>query len=161
VEVNPKLSDIFPLPNEAKRLQFFLGDWNAEGSLTFQGRPFKVKGLWKFTSAAAGWGILNIGKMDIEGLGAYEEVDILGFDPGEKMFHFFSVTNTGAARDHKGRWLDDNTISVFHEALQEGRTYTEEIEVKITSPREFTVHERDSLDSQVITTMDVTIRRQN
>lgn len=161
MEINRKLSAIFPLPNEARRLQFFLGDWNAEGSLTFQGRPFKVSGSWKFTSAAAGWGILNIGKLDIEGLGAYEEVDILGFDPGEKMFHFFAVTNTGAARDHKGRWSDDNTFSVLHEALQDGKTYREEIEVKIMSPIEFTVHERDTLDSQTVTTIDVTVKRQN
>jgi hypothetical protein len=97
--------------------------------------------------------------MDIEGLGAYEEVDILGFDPGEKMFHFFAVTNTGAARDHKGRWLDDKTFSVFHEALQDGKIYREEIEAKIMSPREFTVRERDTLDSQVITTMEVTMKR--
>jgi len=159
VKDKPKLSDIFPLPNEAKRLQYFVGDWNAEGSLTFQGRAFKVKGSWKFSSAAAGWGILNEPKMDIEGLGAYEEVDILGFDPGEKMFHFFAVTNTGAARDHKGRWLDDKTFSVFHEALQDGKIYREEIEAKIMSPREFTVRERDTLDSQVITTMEVTMKR--
>ncbi|MEM2910963.1 MAG: hypothetical protein QXM52_04595 [Candidatus Bathyarchaeia archaeon] len=70
----------------------------------------KVKGTWKISSAAAGWGALNIGLMEIEGMGTYEEVDIIGFDPSEKLVHIFSLTNTAATHDHKGRWSDDKTL---------------------------------------------------
>jgi hypothetical protein len=160
MENNPKLSDIFPSPAEVKKLQFFLGDWTVEGTLSFEGKPFNVTGLWRFSSVSAGWGVLNVGKMQIAGLGAYEEVDLLGFDPGEKMFHLFSVTNTAAAHDHKGKWLDDKRISFLYEGLQEGKPYKEEIELKILSSTEFTIHEKDTLGNQVISTMDATMRKQ-
>ena len=52
------LIDIFPLPVEAKRLDVFLGNWNVEGTLTFMGKPFGVKGIAKFSSVAKGWGVL-------------------------------------------------------------------------------------------------------
>jgi len=119
----------------------------------------KVKGTWKISPAAAGWGALNIGLMEIEGMDAYEEVDIIGFDPGEKLVHIFSVTNTAATHDHKGRWSDDNTLGVTYEGLQEGKKYKEEITIKVHSPKEWSIHEVDTLDGQAISTMDVTLRK--
>jgi len=155
---NPKLADVFPLPEEAKKLQFFVGDWNVAGTMTFEGKTFRVGGYWKFTSIAAGWGVMNIGKMEIERLGAYEEVDILGFDPNEKLFHMFSVTNTAAAHDHKAKW-SDATVSFVYEGLQDGKRYREEILVKILGPSEMRVHEEDSLDGSIVSTMDVTLKK--
>jgi hypothetical protein len=58
-----------------------------------------------------------VAKMEIENLGVYEEVDILAFDRGEKTLHFFSVTNTGAVYDHKGKWLSNKVISFVYEGL--------------------------------------------
>jgi len=142
-----------------KSLQVLIGDWIAEGTLTFKGKAFNITGTAKLMSAAAGWGVANFSKLDIEGVGSYEEVDVIGFDPTEKLFHFFSVTNTGAARDHKGKWLDDKTIRFDYEGLQEGKTYVEEISVNIPSSRELTIHERDTLDGQVITIMHVSLRK--
>jgi len=80
---------------------------------------------------------MNIGKLDIDELGSYEEVDILGFDPGEQMFHIFAVTNTAASHDHKGKWVED-TLSVVYEGLQEGKNYRMEIVIKILGSNEFT-----------------------
>lgn len=103
--------------------------------------------------------VLATAKLEIEGLGSYEEVDIFGFDRGERMFHFFSVTNTAAVYDHKGKWLDDNGVSFHYEEVQDGKTYREELEVKILSPNEFVIQEKDSLQGQIITTMDVKLRK--
>ena len=61
--------------------------------LTFMGKPFGVKGIAKFSSVAKGWGVLATAKLEIEGLGAYEEADLLVFDRSEKLYHFFAVTN--------------------------------------------------------------------
>lgn len=71
MEKFPTLKELFPLPREAAKLQIFVGDWKVEGTLTFEGKPLKVKGVWNFTSVADGWGVMNVGKLEIEGLGAY------------------------------------------------------------------------------------------
>jgi hypothetical protein len=157
---NSNLSDIFPLPHEARKLQAFVGDWDVEGVLTTEGRSFKVTGQRKFASAAAGWGVFNVGKMEIEGLGTYEELHVLGFDPSEKTFHYFSVTNTASARDHKGKWIDDRTISFLYEGSQKGKDYREEIEVKIQTPKELKIIETDTLAGNIILTMDTTLKKQ-
>jgi len=154
------LSSIFPLTTEAKKLGIFVGEWNIEGYFTFQGKSLKVKGVWMLSWAAAKWGVLNVGEMEIEGLGVYEEVDILGFDASEKLYHLFSVTNTAATHDHKGNWLDDKTMRFFYQGLQEGKPYKETIDITSVSTTELTITETDELDGQTVSTMDITLRKQ-
>ena len=98
-------------------------------------------------------------KMEVEGMGNYEEVDIVGFDPGEGLVHVFSVTNTAATHDHKGKWSDNNTLNLVNEGLQEGKNYKEQITIKFRNPKEFSIHEVDTLDGQVTSTMDVILRK--
>lgn len=154
------LSSIFPVPPEANKLGIFVGEWNIEGYLTFQGKNLKVKGVWILSWAAAKWGVLNVGEMEIEGLGVYEEVDILGFDEGEKRYHLFSVTNTAATHDHKGNWLDDKTMRFSYQGLQEGKKYKETIDIRSVSSTELAITETDELDGQTVSTMDITLRKQ-
>ena len=155
----PKLEDLFPLPPEAKKLEVFLGNWSAAGALTFMGKPFKLTGSAKFTSAAAGWGVFSEVKLEIENLGLYDEVDLLAFDRDAKTYHFFAVTNTGAAYDHKGKWVDDGALRFFYEGNQGGKRYIEELEVRVQNPNEIVICENDSLEGSTVTTMNVTLRR--
>ena len=155
-----ELADIFPLPVEAKRLHFFLGNWKVDGGLTFMGRTFGVKGDAKFSLAAAGWGVLVIAKLEIEGLGVYEEADILAFNRNEKTYHFFAVTNTAAAFDHTGNWLNDNVISFSYEGSHDGKKYKEELSIIIQDQNQITINEKDSIENQIVTTMDVTLKKE-
>jgi hypothetical protein len=154
------LSDVFPVPAESKRLRVFLGNWNAEGTLTFMNKKFNLKGVANFSSIAAGWGVLATAKLEIEGLGVYEETDILSFNRNERIYHFFAVTNTAAAFDHKGNWLNDTTINFSYEGLQDGEKYKEELEITIKDQNHIAISEKDSIDNQITTTMDVTLRRE-
>lgn len=159
MEEKPTLTSLFPLPPEAQKLQVFVGDWRVEGTLTVEGESKKVNGVWNFESAAAGWGVLGRMKMEIEEMGSYEEVDIVGFDPGEGIVHVFTVTNTAATHDHEGSWTDDNTLNLVYEGLQEEKNYQEQITIKFRSAKEFSIHEVDTVDGNVTMTMDVTLRR--
>jgi hypothetical protein len=123
------------------------------------GKPFGVKGFAKFSSVAKGWGVLAIAKLEIEGLGAYEEADLLVFDKGEKLYHFFAVTNTAAAYDHKGIWLNDDTISFFYEGLQDGKSYKEKLLIKTLNQNEVTICEKDFVSNQITTEMDVSLAK--
>ena len=154
------LSSIFPLPFEAEKLAFLVGEWNIEGYMTFEGKRLKTKGVWMISWAAAKWGVLNVGELEIEDLGVYEEVDIVGYDPVEKIYHLFSVTNTAATHDHRGDWLDKKTLHFIYEGLQEGKPFKETIEIKNISPTELAIIEEDVLDGQTVSTMDITLRKQ-
>jgi hypothetical protein len=160
VEERPTLSDVFPLPVELSRLRVFLGNWVVEGTLTVINRTFPLKGVANFSSVAAGWGVLVTGKLEIEGLGFYEETDIMCFNRDERLYHFFAVTNTGAAYDHKGDWVNDNTLGFSYAGLQDGKSYREELEIIIYAPDQIAISERDFIDSQITTTMDVTLRKE-
>jgi hypothetical protein len=155
----PTLTEIFPLPAEAKRLNVFLGNWRVKGTLTFMSKPCGVKGCARFSSIAARWGVLATAKLEIEGLGTYEEADLLAFDRNEKLYHFFSVTNTAAAYDHKGQWLYEDTISFIYEGLQDGKSYREELLIKILNQSEVTILEKDFVGNQITTEMNVSLRK--
>ena len=154
------LSSIFPLPVEAKKLGFLVGQWNIEGYLVFGGKRLRAKGVWMLSWAAAKWGVLNVGEMEIEGMGVYEEVDIIGFDAGERLYHLFSVTNTAATHDHKGKWLDEETLSFTYEGLEEKKPYREDIEIKIISPNELAITEIDVLAGETVSKMAISLRKE-
>lgn len=57
---------------------------------------------------------------------------------------------------HANKLMPQPFSFFLYEGLQEGKAYKEEIEAKILSSTEFTIHEKDTLDGQVISTMTVT-----
>ena len=154
-----RLEDVFPVPDETKKLLVFLGNWSGEGTLTYLARTFRLKGSAKFTPVASGWGVQSEIKLEIEGLGLYDEVDLLGFDRNEKAYHFFALTNTGALYDHKGKWLDDNTLNLFYEGSQNCKKYTENLQVQLKNSNELSVMEKDFLDEKLMTSMEVNLKK--
>jgi hypothetical protein len=150
---------MFPILKEAKDLGVFLGDWKVEGVMTFEGTPLKVAGRWKFDRAAAGWGLKATLKMEIEGMGLYEEDDLIGFDPSDGMVHLFTLTNTAAVHDHKGNWKNTRRLFLEYAGIQDGKTLTEEISVAFSGSEQFNIEEIDKLGGQVISTMDVTLKK--
>jgi len=155
-----RLTDVFPMPEEAKKLRVFLGEWRAKGTLSFDGRDIDVRGTVKASTVAAAWGVLVIGKLEIEGLGEYEEADLLTFEQGASMFHYFSVTNTGAAYDHRGKWASDSKIDFLFEGHQRGMPYSENLTFYLPDLNHIVVHESDTLDGKVYSVMDVVLSKQ-
>jgi len=156
-----RLSDVFPLPEEAEKLRVFIGGWSVEGSLSLEGRQYQIHRMAKASPVAAGWGVLVIDKFEIQGLGDYEEADILAFERGANVLHYFSVTNTAAAYDHKGRWTSDSKIDLRFEGYQHGKPYAEDLSFGLLGSDRLCIHESNTLDGHAITVMDVTMTRQS
>jgi hypothetical protein len=148
----PSLQD--PLDEQTKKLQIFIGNWDVEGKVNFVGKSIKVKGSWKITSTLVGWGGLDTGKLSIKTLGIYEEVTLLCFNIGEHMTHLFS-----SAHDHKGKWVDDEKLVLEYGENRQGKSYKEIIEIKVLNPKKFLIHEEDTLDGIVTSTMDLTFKK--
>jgi len=159
MEQSPTISEVFPIPAEAKRLEVFLGDWDVEGTVTFGGNAMKAKGRWAFRKAAGGWGLKATMKVNLEGMGSYEEDDLVGFDKESGRLHVFTLTNTAAVHDHLATWSDRNTLNLEYDGLQDGKKLREEATIRFSRPNELTMSEVDTVDGQVASTMEVTLRK--
>ena len=153
------IAEMFPVPAEAKRLERFLGDWSVEGSVTMEGNPARMTGSWRFTPAAAGWGVRAKLEAQVEGLGAMDEDDLAGFDAETGSFHVYSLTNTGNVHDHAGGWPDDNTFQMAYDGLQEGKAYREEVTISFLRADELEIHGKEYVGGQLISSTDVTLRK--
>ena len=153
------LSNLFPLPDEAKTLDVFLGNWDVEGSLTYHSRRFGLKGTSVFSPAAGGWGVSARTLMEIEGLGSYQEADLLCFSRDDGLFHYFAVTNTGAAYDHRGAWADPKSIRFTYEGKQGLGNYSEVLTVKVLGDAQLSIEETDTLEGQTVTQIQAVLRK--
>lgn len=147
------------LPIEAKMLSAFLGEWTVEGFLTAEEVPVAVSGMWRFEKAVNGWGVVGTLNTQIEGMGAFEESELIGFDAVESKIHLFSM-NKFAIRDHSGSWIGEKKLVVLYEGTHEGRQTTEEITIDFVAPNRIigTVIERT--DGVMTITTDLTMQSQ-
>jgi hypothetical protein len=109
-------------PKEAEGLKKFLGEWSM--SIVFvmaDGTVVKGKAIAKCELVSLGRGIHIVMKGEMEGIGEYEEHDLVSFFKEDGKVHFFSVTSTDAVHDHIGNWVDDSTLVVDWRGLTSGK----------------------------------------
>jgi hypothetical protein len=145
-------------PVEARRLEAFLGEWNVVGTLTTEEGPAVVSGRWRFESAVNGWGVLGVLHTEIEGVGAFEENELIGFDANEGKIHLFSM-NKFAIRDHTGGWLDEVRLRVQWQVAQGSAHVIEAIEIEFATPDRMIGRVIETTDGVVVATTDLKISR--
>lgn len=148
------------LPIEARRLAAFLGRWRVEGFLTAGEDRVAVSGTWRFTKAVNGWGVSGSLDTEIEGMGAFEESELVGFDTVEGKIHLFSM-NKFTIRDHSGGWIDEGKLAVQYDGVHEGTEVTEEITIDFAAPDRIVGTVIERADGEVIVTTDLTMTRQS
>lgn len=116
---------MFPIPEGAKRLERFRGDWTVTGSLAMEGNTMPVAGRWQMVPAAAGWGLRCKFEGTIEGLGTADEDDLVGYDQETGLSHVYSLTNTGNVHDHVGDWTSADVLELVYEGTMQGAPYRE------------------------------------
>jgi hypothetical protein len=146
-------------PADAARLTAFLGEWRVEGTMSAGEFPAVVSGTWRFEPAANGWGVLGFLETEIEGMGAFEERELIGFDAEEGIIHLFSM-NKFAIRDHQGGWTDANTLVVRHRGMHAGTDVAEEITIDVVAPGRMVGRVIEHADGSVVVTTDLTMERQ-
>ena len=145
-------------PQEAARLGALIGQWAVEGIFATDGSESAVSGTWTFERAASGWGVLGSLSTEIEGIGAFGEIEVLGFDTMEQAVHLFSM-NMLAIRDHKGGWVDDHTLSVRYTGLQGSEPVVEDITIELSGPDRIVGHVVERLGGAIVATTELTMTR--
>jgi hypothetical protein len=117
-------------PDQAKALHRLAGDWKMKGTFTMGGEKSKVTGTISCKLTSGDFGVLcNTTFAGIPGVEKYEETDLFGFDAGDGLAHWFSVTNGGETHDHKGSARGDTWV-FQHAGPADGAVMTERIVFK-------------------------------
>lgn len=148
------------IPIEANRLAALVGDWTVAGTLTADGKPAAVSGHWRYVAVADGWGLRGALATEIEGLGSFEECELIGFDPAEGKVHLTSM-NRYAVRDHVGYWVDETHLSVVYRGkTAAGGAVTEQIDICFDDADEITSDVVETVDGAVAITTELRMIRQ-
>ena len=134
---------------EIEMLKRLVGDWSVEltGKMP-DGTSLKGNGTVRAIELSMDRGIRTEMRLDAEGMGAYHEDDLWGYDQWEKKIHLYSVTSSGAVHDHSGTWKDDKTLHLRWEGLYEGKPSTEDVVMTWTRDNEIRIHEVDTSEGQ-------------
>jgi hypothetical protein len=157
----PRLADLFPVPAQARTLERFIGTWSISGTLEVAGSRLGMTGEWRFAPAAAAWGVKATLSAAIEGMGAYEEDDLFGFDVETGTFHIYSLTNSGAVHDHPARWSSADVMEFSYDGLQGGKSYRETGRTEFLGADRIRVESTDYVDGALSTAMIVVLERRS
>ncbi len=156
ITVNENLAE---LPEPAKRLHRFIGNWQVSGTVRRDGKARHIEGRFDIMPAAGGFGLLGRMNAELEGLGIYEEWDLLGYDPGCDEYHIFSVTNGAVVHDHRGEFVTDDRVEFSYKGLQEHERFREEGVIEFRSDDEFTLSTSNRVTEKVVFEIDIVLKR--
>jgi hypothetical protein len=138
-----------------------LGDWTVDLAAKMpDGTSLRGKGTARSTELSLERGIRTEIRLDVEGMGAYHEDDLWGFDQWDKKIHFYSITSSGAVHDHSGTWKDNKTLELHWRGLYEGKPTTEDVVITFAGDNEIRVHEVDTSDGQSGPVFDYILKKQ-
>ena len=133
----PAAADKPEVPEAVQKLQRLVGTWKAKGKLKMGADAADVTATWTCVSIAAGNGIrCGLQLKGIPGMALYQETDLMGYDPGDGLVHWYSVTNAGETHDHKGSW-DGENLQVTFTGPKGGELYNECITIKFDGKNRF------------------------
>jgi hypothetical protein len=128
-----------------------VGTWRATVLIHTPGKEsLSGEGTVTAERISLGNGIHSVMKVKLVGAGPYEEHDLWAYDSSERKMHFYSVSSTGAVRDHVGHWAGDDTLEFEWSGEHEGKMANDKILVKWSSPTEITISETLKSEDEVL-----------
>ena len=130
-------------PPEAQRLSMPVGAWDVSGTLATdegaaasrlyglsRGVPDEgaaaVSGIWPCEVMTCGQDPRGGPQIGIEGVGAFDEHELIGVEASDLAVHLFSMDQF-AVRAQRGGWTDEHTLRVAFETTLDGQPVTEVI----------------------------------
>ncbi len=149
------------LPAELDRLiKGLVGEWKVEVSMQSQdGRIIKGSGNFVAKEISSGRGINSVMRIELKGLGHYEENVLWSFDQVTNEIINLSVTSDGRVLYHTGKWIDDATFEFELAGTQKEKGASEDIVFSIVSSNEVRGHIIVSMNSHTLTAIDYVLRR--
>ena len=128
-----------------QNLMKFLGRWDADATLTLEGKTYKVVYSVNGKKTADGNGLDMDEWFTHADLGTLKGANLAGFNPYDSKIHWFSVDNMGTTHEHIGEWLTPDHLYIEHNSIRDGNNFVEKID--------FTFTEKDIMDFKIVATL--------
>jgi len=123
-----------PLPKQVADMDCIVGAWKGAGSLTMGAAKSSIVATWTCKRTSAQYGVLcTFHVTGIPGVAAYEETDLMGYEPNSNTYHWYSVTNAGETHDHVAKAAPSSSIEFVYSGTQEGKPFKEVISLNFGS----------------------------
>jgi hypothetical protein len=126
-----------PMPEGAKKLQVFVGDFEGTGTMTMEGQSHDIKATHINKAGAGGWAVTNVETVESSDMETYRGVSVFGYEAGTDLTHLYTVSNYGDCHDHKGKWIDAKTLVLQYDGLMNGVPTVEVINIVVDSPTQY------------------------
>ena len=94
-------------------------------------------------------------------LGYFQGINLIGYDPYEKLIHWFSVDNIGTTHDHIIKWINVNRIEMEHKSIQNGKKYSEQAYIQFNNDQTIELLLIAKLDNKIVQELKGTLSKQN
>lgn len=122
-----------PLPKPVEGMECLIGTWKGSGTVAMGKDKAKIDATWTCSRVSAKWGVLcTFHVTGIPGVAAYEETDLMGYEPNTNTYHWYSVTNGGETHDHVAPASDGNKQQFVFNGVQEGKPFKEVIDLEMS-----------------------------
>mgnify|MGYP000920866225 FL=1 len=146
--------------NAESSINRLTGEWRASMKFSMDdGSIAQGRGTAIGRSIALGRGVQFVLKGDLEGIGTYEEYNMVAYDPEEDTVSQFAVTSMGVVHAHTGRFSGGDSLILKWSGSIRGAPAEEEITVKLISEDEFAIRQVDRIDGKVTTVGEYVYKR--
>ena len=114
-------------PNPMQAFLDLKGHWEGKVDLNLGGTQFNVTYLLDFEKASDNNAVVMYEKCTIPGVGTLNGSNLIGYDPYDGKYHWFSVDNFGTTHDHIGSFSDPAHFYMEHQSVREGSVFLEKI----------------------------------
>jgi hypothetical protein len=128
----PLVAAADPLPKPVEGMECLVGSWKGSGTVSMGNGKAKIDATWTCKRVSAKWGVMcTFHVTGIPGVAAYEETDLMGYEPNTNTFHWYAVTSAGETHDHVAQATDGNKQQFIFTGTQEGKPFKEVIDLEI------------------------------
>jgi hypothetical protein len=147
------------IPEQAKKLQMFVGTWEGTGSMTMGDMKHDIKITHINEPIADGWGFKNTEINEMDGMKAYRGNSLFGYDAGGGKVHMYTVSNYGDCHDHAGNWTGENSLRLQYDGIQDGKPMTEVINITADSPTKYHFTGNVKVDGKQMSSLEGTMTK--
>ena len=150
-----------PLLKPVADMECLVGSWKGSGTIAMGKDKAQIDATWNCKRTSAKFGVMcTFHVTGIPGVAAYEETDLMGYEPNSNTYHWYSVTNACETHDHVAKIPEANDIQFVFNGTQEGKPLKEVIDLSFAADsKSITGRAETFVGGASVSVMDLALRK--